>query len=125
MNIEQRIEEFKLEGKDFIYYDLSEFKTNEEEFRVFTKVAKECISKYAEHSVLTITNIKDVKFDSETKNIVADWMEHNKPYAKFGAVIGFDGIKKIVVNAIFKLCGRKNMVFASSKEQAIEFLLKQ
>jgi hypothetical protein len=66
-----------------------------------------------------------VKFDSETKNIIADWMEHNKPYVKFGAIIGFDGIKKIMVNAIFKLCGRKNMVFSSSKEQAIEFLLKQ
>jgi len=125
MNIEQRIEEFTLEGKNFIYYDLTEFKTNEDEFKEFTKVAKERINKYAHNSVLTITNIKDVKFDSETKNIVADWMEHNKPYAKFGAVIGFDGIKKIIVNAIFKLCGRKNMVFSSSKEKAIEFLLKQ
>jgi hypothetical protein len=124
MNIEQRIEEFKLEGKDFIYYDLSDFKTNDE-FREFTKAAKECVTKYAKHSLLTITNIRDVKFDSETKNIVANWMEHNKPYVKFGTVIGFDGIKKIMVNAIFKLCGRKNMVFSSNKEQAIEFLLKQ
>jgi len=124
MNIEQRIEEFTLEGKSFVYYDLSNFKTNEE-FLEFTKTAKERITKYAEHSLFTITNIKDVKFDSETKNIIADWMEHNKVYAKFGSVIGFDGIKKIMVNAIFKLCGRKNMTFSSSKEQAIAFLLKQ
>ncbi len=124
MNTEQRIEEFTIEGKNFVYYDLSDFKTNDE-FLEFTKIARERITKYAEHSLLTITNVKDVKFDSETKNIVADWMEHNKPYAKFGAVIGFDGIKKIMVNAILKLCGRKNMTFSSSKELAIEFLLKQ
>ena len=125
MNTKQRIEEFTLEGKNFIYYDLSEFKTNEDEFVVFTKAAKEHITKYAEHSVLTITNIKDVRFDSGAKNIVVDWMEYNKPYVKFGTVIGFDGIKKIMVNTIIKLSGRKNMAFISNKEQAIEFLLKQ
>jgi len=124
MNVEERIEEFKRDGKEFVYYDLSNFETNDE-FIEFTKVANERITKYAEHSLYTITNIRDVRFDSETKNIVATWMENNKPYVKFGAVIGFDGIKKIMVNAIFKLCGRKNMTFTSSKEQAIEFLLKQ
>jgi len=124
MNIEQRIEEFKRDGKDFVYYDLSNFETNDE-FIEFTKAANGRITKYAEHSLFTITNIRGVKFDSETKTIVAVWMEHNKPYVKYGAVIGFDGIKKIMVNAIFKICGRKNMVFSSSKEQAIEFLLKQ
>jgi len=124
MSTKQRIEEFTRDGKNFIYYDLSDFKTNDE-FLEFTKIAKDCITKYAEYSLFTITNIKDVKFDSETKNIMADWMEYNKPYVKFGAIVGFDGIKKIMVNAILKLCGRKNMAFSSNKEQAIEFLLKQ
>jgi len=124
MNVEQRIEEFNQEGKDFVYYDLSNFETNDE-FIEFTKAANERITKYAEHSLYTITNIRGVKFDSETKTIVADWMERNRPHVKYGAVIGFDGIKKIMVNAIFKICGRKNMTFSSSKEQAIEFLLKQ
>jgi len=124
MNANQRIEEFTRDGKNLIYYDLSDFKTNDE-FLEFTKVAMENITKYAERSLLTIANIRDVKFDSETKTIMADWMEYNKPYVKFGAIIGFDGIKKIMVNAIFKLSGRKNMAFISTKEQAIEFLLKQ
>ena len=125
MNTKQRIEEFTLEGKNFIYYDLSEFKPNEDEFKVFTEAAKECITKYAEHSVLTIANIRDVKFDSETKNIIVDWMRYNEPYVKFGTIIGIDGIKKIMANTILKLSGRKNMVFSSNKEQAIEFLLKK
>jgi hypothetical protein len=121
--MKQRIEEFTSNGKNLVYYDLSDFKTNDE-FLEFTKVAKESIAKYAEHSLLTIANIRDVKFDSETKNIMADWMEYNKPYVKFGTVIGFDGIKKIMVNAILKLSGRKNIAFVSNKERAIEFLLK-
>jgi len=124
MNTKQRIEEFTRDGKNIIYYDLSDFKTNDE-FLEFTKTAKDSITKYAEHSLFTIANIRDVKFDSETKNIMADWMEYNKPYVKFGTVIGFDGIKKIMVNAILKLSRRKNIAFISTKEQAIEFLLKQ
>jgi hypothetical protein len=124
MSMEQRIEEFTRKGKEFVYYDLSCFKTNDE-FKKFVEVAKKLITKYAKHSLLTITNVKDLKFDSETKNIAAEWMEYNKPYVKFGTVMGFDGIKKIMVNAILKLCGRKNMFFISNREQAIEWLLKQ
>jgi len=122
--MENRIEEFTVEGKKFLYFDLSEFKENSE-YMELIKLAEKRITKYAERSVLTITNIRDVKFDSETKKIVADWMEHNKPYVKHGVVIGFDGIKRMLVNAIFKMGGRKNMVFFPNREQAVEWLLKQ
>ncbi|MDR0516442.1 MAG: hypothetical protein LBH25_05285 [Fibromonadaceae bacterium] len=122
--MEQRIEEFTLEKKSFIYLDLSEFEKNEE-YKEFVEVSSKNIKKYAEHSLYTITNIRGVSFDTETKSIIAKWMEHNKPYVKYGAVIGFDGIKRIIVNAIFKMSGRKNMTFSATKEQAIEWLLKQ
>jgi len=122
--MKDRIEEFTLEGKSFLYLDMSEFKENSE-YIEFIELAEKCITKYAEYSVLTVTNIRDVKFDSETKKIVAEWMEHNKPYVKSGAVIGFDGIKRILVNAIFKMGGRKNMAFFPNREQAVEWLLKQ
>jgi hypothetical protein len=122
--MKHRIEEFTLDGKDFLYFDVSEFKDNRE-YKEFIEIAKERIAKYAERSLLTITNIKDVKFDTETKKIVSEWMSYNKPYVKYGAVIGFDGIRRIVVNAIFKMGGRKNMTFSSNKEQAIEWLLSR
>ncbi|MDR2555565.1 MAG: hypothetical protein LBC64_09085 [Fibromonadaceae bacterium] len=122
--MKHRIEEFTQDGKNFIYLDLSEFKENSE-YSEFVAVAKETIAKYAENSLFTITNIRDVKFDTETKRIIAEWMKSNKPYVKYGAVIGFDGIKRIVVNAIFKMGGRKNMMFFSHREQAVEWLLKQ
>jgi hypothetical protein len=122
--MEQRIEEFVCDEKNFIYFDLSEFRTNEE-YNEFIEVAKGYMPKYAMNSLYTITNIKNVSYDTETKRVVAKWMDYNRPYVKYGAVIGFDGIKRIMVNAIFKISGRKNMVLVSSKEQAIEWLLKQ
>jgi hypothetical protein len=122
MNI--RIEEFTQDEKNFIYLDLSGFETNDE-YKEFVETAKTCISKYAKNSLYTITNIKDVNFDSETKKVIAEWMNYNRPYVKFGAVIGFDGIKRMMVNSIFKLSSRKNMAFVSTKEEAVEWLLKQ
>ncbi|MDR1813065.1 MAG: hypothetical protein LBQ87_09595 [Candidatus Fibromonas sp.] len=119
--MENRIEEFVRDGKNFIYFDLSETKSNDD-YVAIIKPAKECIVKYSS-PVLTITNIKDVWFDSETKAIVAEWMKFNEPYVKCGTVIGFD-IKRMIVNSIFKLSGRTNMAFVPDKEQAIEWLLK-
>jgi hypothetical protein len=119
-----RIEEFVQDGKNFIYLDLSGFLTNDE-FVKLIEESKPVIEKYADHSLYTITNIEAVKFDTKTKKIVAEWMEHNKPYVKYGAVIGMDSIKKIMVNAIFALSGRKNMTSASTKEDAIAWLVRQ
>ena len=119
-----RIEEFVQDGKNFIYLDLSGFMTNDE-FVKLIEESKPVIEKYAERQLYTITNIESVKFDTKTKKIVAEWMEHNKPYVKYGAVIGMDSIKKIMVNAIFALSGRKNMTSASTKEDAVAWLLRQ
>ena len=120
----ERIEEFTREGKNFFYFDLSNFKSNEEFLQVIEE-SKPLIIKHAEKSLYTITNIEGVRYDTTTKKVVAEWMTHNKPYVKFGACIGVDGIKRIMINSIFALSGRKNMSTASTKEAAIEWLLAQ
>jgi hypothetical protein len=122
--IMDRIEEFAYGGKSFIFFDLSNFKSNDE-FTELIEAAKPIVRKYAERSLYTITNIKNLRFDTTTKRIVADWMSNNKPYIAYGAVIGVDSIKQIMLNAVFALSGRRNMHIASTKEEAIEWLLLQ
>ena len=121
----ERIEEFTRDGKNFVYIDFSDFKTHDE----FLKVAREAeavISKYPENSIYTVTNVMNVRFfDSDSKKICADYMKHNRPYVKYGVVIGLDGIKKVIVSTIIKMSGRSNMHFAFSKEHAIEWLLQK
>ena len=117
-------DEFTIDGKSFIYIDLSGVKTNDD-FNERIKLIEPAITKYPENSLYTITNVENIRFDSESKEIVAQYMKRNKPYVKFGAVIGLDGIKKIMINAIFALSGRRNMHFAFTKEKAIEWLLKK
>ena len=124
MSGQKYTEEFTLEGRSFIYIDLSGIKSNDE-FNERIKVIEPEIAKHPEKSVYTITNVENIRFDTKSKEIVAQYMARNKPYVKAGSVIGIDGIKKIMINAIFTLSGRSNMHFDFTKEQAIEWLLKQ
>jgi hypothetical protein len=120
--MEKRIEQFEHEGKKFIYYDLSHFKNNSQ-FREFIEYAKEVIQKHPrDNSLFSITNIEGVMYDSETKTIVAEWMDFNRPHVRQGAVIGLDGIKRIMVNSILKISGRNNMKFFRTKDEAVEWL---
>jgi predicted house-cleaning NTP pyrophosphatase (Maf/HAM1 superfamily) len=121
---QERVEEFTLDGKTFMYIDFSNLKSNES-FNEVIRVIESAIAKHPPNSVYTITNVENVRFDTESKELVAQYMENNKPYVKYGAVIGFDGIKKIFANAVFKISGRENMIFAFSKEKAVELLLQK
>jgi hypothetical protein len=76
----------------------------------------------AEGSLFSITNIEGVVYDTETKTIVAEWMDYNRPYIKQGAVIGLDGIKRIMVNSILKMSRRNNMKFFRTRDEAVKWL---
>ena len=116
-------EEFVIEGRSFLYIDFSK-RNNRDDIAKFVEVIKPVIVKYPENSLYTITNIAGVRFDSEIKEILVDYISHNKPFVKYGAIIGMDGIKKMMMNSILKISERTNMLFAFSKEQAIELLMK-
>ena len=119
-----RVEEFTYNGKNFVYIDFSDLRINEE-FIKLVKVIKPVIAKHPENSVYTITNIENVRVDTDAKDLIADYMKENKPYVKYGAVIGLDGVKKLMLNLVFTLSGRSNMLAAYSREQAIELLLNK
>lgn len=122
--MEKRVEEFTQDGKDFVYIDFSGL-GSDEDFLDVIGIAEPTIAKYPESSVYTITNILNVRFDTNTKQIAANYSGHNKPYVKFGVIIGLDGIKKMMALAVMKLSGRTNFGFSFTKEGAIEWLLKQ
>ena len=119
-----RVEEFMEGGKNFVSIDLSGLSSDEDFLKVIA-VAEPVIAKYPEQTVYTITNIANLRFDSHTKEIATRYMEHNKPYVKYGVIIGLDGIKKMMARAVMQLSGRTNMNFAFTREQGIEWLLKQ
>lgn len=120
----ERIEEFKQDGKNFVYIDFSGLKTDVE-FREQIELIKKTVSKYPEQSVYTITNLSDIRFDPTIKDAVLDYLRHNKPYIKYAVIFGMDGIKKMMIDSMLKLSGRNNISCAFTKEKAIELALRQ
>ena len=118
------IQKFTHEGKNFIYLDFSELNASDELLSLIEEI-KPVIAQYPEKSLYTISNFEGIKLDSLPKQVVADYMKHNAPYVRYGAIIGMDGVKRLFVNTLMKMSGRKNIYIAFSKEQAIEWLLKQ
>ena len=120
----ERVEVFTQNGKNIVSIDFSGLAADEDFLEVI-KQATPVIAKYPEQSVYTITNIANLRFDSNTKEIAAKYMEQNKPYVKYGVLIGLDGIKKMMARTVMKISGRTNMYFTFTKEQAIEWLMQQ
>jgi hypothetical protein len=120
----EHVEEFSADGKNIIYIDFSNA-VSEEDFNRVIEQARQVISKYAEKSVCTITNMENVRFDSDIKDIFVKYVESNKPYVKYGAAIGMDGIKKKMIESILKLGDRPNFYFCFTKEEAVKWLCRQ
>ena len=117
-----RIEEFTQGGKKFMYFDFSDIKTDEE-YIDFIKTAKIEVKKHPPDSIYTISNMKNAAITSNTHDIIADWVAHNKPYVKYGAVCNIDFSAKIIGKTVSIVTQRMNLVYVSSKEEAIEYLL--
>jgi len=117
-----RLEEFTKNGKNFICYDLSGLKTDDE-FKDLIATAKVLIKKYPPDSVYTITNMTGAVMTTNTHDIIADWIGHNKPYVKYAAVYGVDFTMKTIGKSVGIVTQRVNLEYVSSREEAMEFLL--
>ena len=120
----EHVEEFTADGKNIIYIDFSNA-VSEKDFNAVIEEVKRAITKYAEKSVCTITNMENVRFDSNIKEIFVKYAESNKPYVKYGVVIGMDGIKKKMIEGILKLGGRPTFHYCFTKEEAVKWLRQQ
>ena len=120
----EHIEEFTAGGKNIIYIDFSRA-VSEKDFNEVIEQAKRTISKHAEKAVCTITNMENVRFDSNIKELFVKYAESNKPYVKYGVAVGMDGIKKKMIEGILKLGGRPSFHFCFTKEEAVKWLQQQ
>ena len=117
-----RIEEFLQEGKNIIYFDFSGLGTDQE-FKDLINLAKIEIVKHPPDSIYTITNMEGVTVSTNTYGIISKWMTFNKPYVKFGVVCGADATKKVIGRSAAVVSQRSNIVYVSSKEEAINYIM--
>ena len=96
-------------GGKICYLDFSGL--NREELIENIGKAENLIASQPLNSVLTLTNVTNTKFDTDTTDRIKQLTAHNKPYVKKGAVVGVTGMQKIVYKAVIKFSKRDLSLF--------------
>lgn len=93
-----------------------------EEVRQVCTYVKGVISRLPKHSVLTLVDVTDVKYDEKFRELSHDLAEHNKPYVLAGAVVGVSGWRKLLFWTTTKFTGRNNLHLFDDLEKAKDWL---
>jgi hypothetical protein len=112
----------KHNGVDILHLDFSNIPP-EETFATVDE-AKGVISQQGPKSLRTLTDVTGAQVTSEVSNSLRDFVNHNKPFVKAGAVVGVSGIKKVILNSIMRLTGR-NLTAFNTMEEAKDWLSGQ
>ena len=82
------------------------------------------ISEQKEKSVLTLTDVTGARYNHDVTHAMKEFAKGNTPFVKASAVVGLDGMKKIIYNVIIKVSGRNISVF-DDIEHAKDWLVEQ
>ncbi len=112
-------------GKVIVCVDVTDLEIQRKsEFHSILAQAGERIRKNSPKSQLIITNVKGTRFDKEMAEYMKEYAKGNNPYVKASAVVGLEGLQKIIFTAIRTFTGR-DFHIAGTMEEAQEWLAAQ
>ena len=107
-------------GKKILYADIASQKT-EELLDIVARLKVE-IEQEPLNSVLAVCDVKNGKTNSEINAALKDFVKYIDPYIKMIAVIGLEGLQKILYNSVVMFSRTKKLTLKDSKEEALNFL---
>ncbi len=112
----------QFEGKEIVVFDCMG-KTPEEAQKVLSE-GKIFVATKPLSSLLLMTVVTDLRFNTALSDAFKDFAAHNKPYVKASALVGISGLQKIIYSTIMTFTGRNIPIF-NTKEEAMAWLIKQ
>jgi len=86
--------------------------------------AKALITGSGRRDVLTVTDVTGTDVNTSVVKVLKEFVAHNAPFVRAGAVVGLDRVRAMEFLAIVKFSGRNLKAFTSF-EGATEWLLTQ
>jgi hypothetical protein len=86
--------------------------------------AKQLIGSRPYRSVLTLTHVEGARVDRKVTQTLKDYVAHNKPYVRAGAVVGLNDLKSVIFNFVNRATGR-SLRAVSSLAEAKDWLASQ
>ena len=111
------------DGVRICHLDFSHIPTEEAALAAIAE-AKKVIAGEPHQSVYTITNVTGSRVTNTLRNALNDLTQHNKPYVRFGAVVGATAIQRVILRAIIQITGRR-LFAAESMAEAVAVVVKE
>ena len=86
--------------------------------------ARKLIGSRPHNSVLTLTDVSDGRVDRRVTETLKDYVAHNKPFVRAGAVVGLNELKSVIFNFVNRATGR-TLRAMGSRDEAKEWLAEQ
>lgn len=115
-----QVEVIKVGGCSIHYLDFSDLRKKEEIFNQLEIYGK-YIRRQPYNSLLTITNLNGMHFNTEIYSAFAAYVKANDPFVRYSGVVGMKGLMQIFYKGFVRITGR-NIKVCESKEEAIAFL---
>ena len=97
------------QGQEILYADFSNFSMDE--MRVLIRESILLVRSQPSKSLLMLTNVENMAFNPASAADMRAFAEGNAPFICAAAVIGLDGLKKVVYETIRKASGQDMMAF--------------
>jgi hypothetical protein len=108
--------------RQLLFIDFSH--CSEKEALDIMEEANAIIRSQPESSLLILTDVTGARYNLEVVEKLKQFTRDNTPYVRASAVVGLDGLKKVVYNAVIMFSRRKISVFDDT-EQAKDWLIHQ
>ncbi|MBF0297349.1 MAG: hypothetical protein HQK51_01430 [Oligoflexia bacterium] len=108
-------------NKEIIHLDFKNF--NPDMLITELDIARNLIATKKHNSVLIIADITGTSFDPKILIHLKFFMDHNRKYVKFTAMLGVTGMRETIVNQIIRFTGRTNIKLFNNYNEAENFLV--
>jgi hypothetical protein len=86
--------------------------------------AEKIIRAQPKESLLILTDVTNARYNMEAVEKLKEFTKGNKPYVRASAVVGLDGIKRIIYDAVVMFSKRTFPIFEDI-EKAKDWLIEQ
>ena len=101
-------------GKQILFIDFSDCSPQQILDRI--RETRPVIQSQPEASVLTLTYVRNARFDRRVTQSLKEYTRDNKPYVRAAAIVGLSGLMEIILHAIVMFTRRKFSVFDSLED---------
>ncbi len=106
----ERVSFVKHKNRDILVVDISGIRNVEESIATLQNATR-LVKAQAPGSLLMLTNVSGTHYDTAGADAIKTYSRENTPFVKASAVVGVSGIKRLVLNTIVKITGRRIMPF--------------